>query len=183
MKSTLHTIFSLGILLQGHAFVLSAQTNSPKEALKRFCELDTNGGQFNPEGWASISKFFIEPGPPSIKSVSIVRRDYVITDGDPVLGDKTDMYVEYARVGQIEYPSLRILDWSPIMVRWLSVLVKVHPDGADKRTEWRISGKVIQPYVTLDTARRLAPEWRDQAKDPRVRENAEKLIAVLNHPR
>ena len=181
MKSMPHTILSLGILLQGVAFLLPAQT-TPKETLRRFCELDTNGGQFKPEKWASISKFFVEPGPPSIKSVSIVR-DYVITDDEPVLGDKTDMYVEYARVGHIEYPSLRILDWSPIMVRWLSVLVKVHPDGADKRTEWRISGKVIQPYLTLDTARRLAPEWRDQAKDPRVRENAEKLIAVLNHPR
>ncbi len=182
LKSTLYTTLSLGILLQGLGFRFFAQTDSPKETLRRFCELDTKGEQFKPEGWASIAHFFVAPGPPPIESVIVVR-DYAISPDDPLLGDKTDMYIEYAEVGRIEYPSLRILEWSPTMVRRLLEMVKVHRDSADGATEWRVSGKVIEPHLTIDTAIRLAPEWRDQAKDPRVRENAEKLIAALNRHR
>jgi hypothetical protein len=158
-----------------------------RDVLERFCELDAQGDQLNPEGRQEIVALFVTPGAPRLDKIIVVR-DFVVSHPAFETG-RAEFYVEYVQLGQISVSLARFSRLPPLKVRAGFDLLpsdkpdEVGPDGKGTHvvgpTGWRIEGSPREPHLTVDAAIRYAAELRAKTPDVAIRKNAEKTIAAL----
>ena len=178
----------LQVLCLAFVFICSAQqgtmlsrTRSADDVFRRFCKLDSQGGQLTSNGWREIAELFVNPGTPR-------RARIIVSDGGGPLrsvpeGGKIGVGREWIQYGQIDLPQVRFsaVDGLPpgIKVRDSMYVAKI--SGADGIGQWRIEGPVPEPVVTVDTAIAYVTGVRMSTKDPITRRNAERTLATLKH--
>lgn len=160
-----------------------SQTPSPREVLKRFCDLDAQGEQLSPDGWKKVAALFVSPGEPRRVTIVVVR-DFVVST--PSLEkDRAEFYVEYVELGRIDLSKMRFYSPLPsgIKVRAGFYAARQPGAGPGEAAEWKIQGPVPEPHLTVDMAIRYATDLRASAKDDAVRTNADKTLAALRRIR
>jgi hypothetical protein len=182
--------FLCSYLLIAASCPLFSQALSPKSVATRFCDLDTQGEQLSPEGWAKIAALFVTPGSPKRDRITVVR-DFVI--GDPDLSSnngKAELYLEYVELGRIDRSSASFSSLPGMTVRVLLDLVRVPVRGSGERSgpeepsaNWLIVGSVPEPRLTVANATRYASEVLKNAKNEAEKKNAERLFAALRRLR
>jgi hypothetical protein len=165
---------------------LFSQALSPKSVATRFCDLDTQGEQLSPEGWAKIAALFVAPGSPRRDRITVVK-DFVISDPDlsPNNG-KAQLYIEYVELGRIDRSSASFSSLPGMKVRVLLELVGAPTPRSGERsgpgeppTNWLIVGSVPEPRLTVARATRYASELFEEAKNEADKNKAERLLAAL----
>lgn len=158
-----------------------------RDVLERFCELDAQGDQLNPEDRQEIVALFVSPGAPRLDQIIVVR-DFVVSHPAFEKG-RAEFYVEYVQLGQISVSLARFSRLPPLKVRaGFDLLPSAKPDEVGPGgkgthvvgpTGWRIEGSPREPHLTVDAAIRYAAELRAKTPDAAIRKNAEKTIAAL----
>jgi hypothetical protein len=167
---------------------LFSQASSARDVLKRFCDLDARGEQLTPDGWQKVAALFVAPASPRRDKVLVVK-DFVVSLPAVEKG-RDDFYVEYIQLGLIEPSQARFSALPPVKVRAGFSVVREPAPGAGRGTteaekpgEWRITGPVPAPHLTVDTATRYASELRANARDAATRNNADQMLAALKRLR
>ena len=178
---------SIGLLVGGGGRLFS-QASQASDVLERFCSLDARGEQLTPDGWQKVAALFEAPASPRRDKVIVVK-DFVVSLPAVEKG-RDDFYVEYIQLGVIEPSQARFSALPPVKVRAGFSVVRQSAPGSGRGTteaeapgEWRITGPVPEPHLTVDAATRYASGLRANARDAATRKNADHMIVALKRLR
>jgi hypothetical protein len=150
--------------------VLLAEASAPGAVLTRFCELDSQGAQLTAEGWPKVAALFTAPGTPRRDTLCVVK-SYAVA-GAAEQDAKATVSVEYIQVGQIDAARG---DFSPLpMIKFTADFELVRQES-----EWKISGPVPAPNLSVEAAVRYVTELRANSKDQTVKKNAGRTLDAL----
>lgn len=168
------------------AAVARAQSGSaaPTQVVEAFLKFETQGGRLTPGGWQKGNSFFSRPvESPKKMSVVLASKNYSV-DEISVTGIKAEVNTGYDELGRID-PELRFTPPDPRYMKHgvLLHLVRneVPPEShADaKSSGWKIDDPPGFLFLFPDAAVRYVDHVRTDTKDPQIRKNAEKTIAIL----
>lgn len=193
MRSSSIRLFGFFVVLgivAGMPMISNSSQAAPRELLNRYCEADSEGKQFSPEGWKELSSLFVEDGIPKHDRI-IVIKDFVVSNPLPK-GDGQQFYVEYVYLGQIKVSDLRFsslgspFPTSPVKVRAEFEVVPIanSTDLSQSSTAgWRIKGAPPEPHMTVEAAIKYVERLRDQNTNQMARQNATRTLTALRRLR
>jgi len=171
-------------------FVQSIE-QSPVAILSQFISLEADGAGLTANGLGQLGVYFVHPAQRSGTRVHVVT-DYAVKNAN-VVGSTANLYVEYASVGDLD-PSLHFVSAAPggnnIREDYKLVLndkyvlptrgtvpakVLIGP------SRWQIEDAHPEQWITVNAAIRYVTEIHQTAKDPIIKENADKTLAALAH--
>ncbi|MGH9794652.1 MAG: hypothetical protein ACRD5G_07765 [Candidatus Acidiferrales bacterium] len=171
-----------------------APEKSPEAVLARFCKMDAEGERLTPEGWRKAADLFVRPAAASKEGAIFVIKSYFV-NGPVTKGNKAEFFVEYLRWAELDstgrlIPSVPHLPGAPILVRAVYKAVEtkqwweVAPDGKTLREasgdpQWRIETFQPTQWITVDAAIRYVNDLHEKSKDPIIKQNANRTLAVL----
>jgi hypothetical protein len=172
---------------------VKALTESPKDVVQKFVNMDVEGERITSQGWRRADTFFLQPSQPSRRKILVVIAKHYGVSEVAVRGNTAEFYMGYEELGRINSS----LHFSPSdstvetrsMYKYNLVLTDanrklVTDEKITKEVngpfEWRIEGaQPAEMHITVDTAIRYVTQMRDKAKDPIVKRNADKALAML----
>jgi hypothetical protein len=166
---------------------------TPVEVVEQFVEMDLDGKQLSPDGRKEMGTFLVQPGPQHWETIEIMKE---IGVGHALIHDENR-----AEVGTLSFR------WGELDPRTALLKIDAMPDvkilgsydlvlgdqygqlgsdggGATESTgslEWRISGPIWGPQISVDTATCYVADLRDKTTDPVIKRNAAKTLAELKH--
>ena len=192
------TLFSF-LVVSSH---LHAQVppKSPKEVVKEFWKVETDGSRLTPEGWYRASRFFIRPA-----QFPLNRVVHVIANGSTDKIEETARLANWAEVsvtsnelGQVDSalrftPSPQrgphgVLFLRGPVITFALVLTDKHwelgNDGGrtgelTDSTQWLIDCSDNTQWISVDEAMRYVAELRSKTSDPAAKKNAEQTLVKL----
>lgn len=188
------------------AIVADAQTptesqRSPREAVERFCKMESEGRWLGPERWDELQDFLGDVGSWSRPDSISVLRSYKVGDARKDIGAggsvSYQVEVDYFQWGSID----RFLNFTsargprresppagqPVELRTYETVylsdrfVRRRASGDKEETGalgWRIA-LFGPPSVSVDAALRWVAEMRDKSDDPAIKHNAGRTLAIL----
>jgi len=193
-------VFGLATIIANAQTPMETQI-SPKDVVRQFYKMETEGRWLGPERWDELQDFLADVGPWSRPGSISVLRNYDVGDARKHIGYRgtVDYQVEVdyfewgsidnflnftrARGPQGESPATH----EPVEQRtyqtiYLSDKFVKRSASEDKEEtgalRWRISSPVV-PEVDVDAALQWVAERRDKSEDPALKYNAERTIAIL----
>ena len=162
------------------------------EIVKRFVKMDVDGTRVTPEGWQKADALFTQPSkPPADFKIVVMAFDYAVSN-DPLAGKPGEVFLGYEELGEVG-SSLRFkLAPSRVETRTFAryVAVQIAAPATSPKTGviaqqnsslvWRIQG--AQPslmHMTAPSTVRYLTNIKNETKDPAMKANAEKAIAIL----
>lgn len=172
---------------------LPANVNRPPQrVVQEFCEKDAKGERLAPFGWQEMSAFFVEPGPPRPKRITVVR-DTVVSNASIHDENKAEVVVYYFYLGDIDPDTMVFKQWPTqhleVLINFVLTLDQ-HPQSASDKGAakekalaplWRIESPAPEPHVTVDSAIRYVTRIRDTTRDHAIRNSADQTLAELAH--
>jgi hypothetical protein len=180
MKLLVTALLAVGTVCIAQQQVPRATEMTPaKEVFARFCKLDAQGSQLNPDGWQELAALFVNPGRPQ-------RKRIIVSDGGGPLRPSTEsgrigVGREYIQYGQIDLPQLRFsaANGLPPNIKVRTGMYMVKLPSTSGAEEWRIEGPVPEPVVNVDAAIMFIMKQRDETSDPAIEANANRTLATL----
>jgi hypothetical protein len=171
--------------------LLIAQTQTPQVMIERLCMMDSRGEFVTPEGWFKEASFYLRPAlPPKDKVIWVKGFEFRVSK-PTITGNKAEVWTSGDVLGPID-STLRLKGTMVFeQVRGVFNLTltnsywKLRNDGktleqTNGAFQWRISDdQTNNVYLSLDTAMGYIARLRDETRDPIVKKNADKTIAVL----
>jgi hypothetical protein len=169
------------------------QLDSPTKVIERFCSLDERGARLTREGWNEAAALFLKPIPFPKDWVIEISKSNILIGKPQVAGNAAEVWMQYTGLGQID--SKLHFSWGkqppgPVFTRGLYTLVLTdrhwilygeHDELKEVAgaKEWRIKDFQLDLLMKLDTAISYITEMRDKSKDPIIKKNANRTIAIL----
>jgi hypothetical protein len=180
------------IAVSSQALTSSRVGKSPEETVKLFVKMDSDGARVTPEGWQKADALFTRPSKlPTDFKIVVMASDYAVSD-DPLAGKPGEIFLGYEELGELG-PSLRFkLAPSRVETKTFESYIAVQIAAPAKSPKagvvaqensslkWRIQG--TQPslmHMTAPAAVRYLTRMKNETKDPAMKANAEKAIAIL----
>lgn len=201
--NTIKTVASITLILAGISLWARPAENSvktPKDLVKEFWQIETQGGRLTSDGWIKASHFFIRPlPPPALYAIHVIPNGSVGTiDESARTNNWAELWVGTIELGTLDsalhfkrsperVPNGPLI--GPTLIKFDLVLTDKHwelkPDGIlgpeiSGPPEWKIvseSGNGL--WVSVDAAVRYVDAEREKATDPVIRKNAKGSLAEL----
>jgi hypothetical protein len=164
---------------------------APVEVVKQFIRMELDGKQLSPNGWEEMSTLFVQPGPLPLDTIDVMKE---IAVGSASIRDENRAEVSTGsfRWGQLNSKTALFepdaMPGEKVLGNYVLVLTdkqgKLAPDTGQARQvngslEWKISGPLRQPQISVDTAIHYVTDMRDKTTDPVTKKNANETLAKL----
>jgi hypothetical protein len=171
-----------------------APDSTPEEVVKHLCTVDANGTRLTPKGWQEASELFLHPQPfPAALAIRIARGVCANMAAEDV-GAEVLVGVDYLGLGRLD--ASMHFTWAahpnsgPMKWRYFYTLVSsdAHrkfapgggaPAGNKGPAKWKIKTFQPEPIVSVDAATQYVTGVLKGTKDPVVKRNAERTLAIL----
>lgn len=146
-----------------------------------FCKMDADGKLLTSNGRRDIAALFAQPGPMRPEKIRVVAK-YSLSYASIADDNTAGVRAMYTFLGSLD-TSGRFEPESagPMEIKDFSLVLAGGSSSASPI--WKLDGPVPAPSVTVATAVRYVTELRDSTKDPAVRRNADRTLAILKRPR
>jgi hypothetical protein len=166
----------------GLASITPEVSRTPKQVAEEYLVMSDNGTLLTQEGWNRANALFLKPAPmPSGVPIAILSR-----------GNQLDEFTRGSRAEVSEFGVYQLGIVDPVLLTytppknpkadWSIIVYKLvlAPKVADGRVrEWKLEDGQQSLIATPQGALVYVTMVRDKTKNPQIRRNAEKTLAIL----